>query len=906
MAGSSDIAVWSEERLAPIVGAAWRAHPSDPQLAARETARTLRPLFEQARAEIDRGLQGSASVMRALRQRSALLDTLLRALFSASATENALPIVLLATGGYGREEMFPHSDLDLLFLHDGKSDKAASVPEFILYLLWDLGLKVGHAVRDVKATLQAAKDDTTILTALLDARVIHGDPQLADKLFKRLRKNMRAGGSTDFVEAKMLERERRHVRHGDTRYALEPNVKDGKGGLRDLHSLAWIVHYHYPVQDLDDWLAQGVLSEAERNAYQKSRDFLWEVRTHLHMIAGRAEERLGFDFQKPVAAAMGFDAEKGSRSLEAFMKRYFQTTRMVGTLTRIVCAVLEEENKRKPRLSLGATLKKQEKLGQWLLENGRLMPLDGRAFAHDPVQWFELFADAHKEKIDIHPKALRLIAHNLHRIDRDVQKDQRANALFLAMLASPQSPEAALRQLHEAGILARFIPDFGRVTGLMQYDRYHTLTVDEHTLHAIGMLHAIERGEFIAESPVSTEIIRRLESKRVLYLALFCHDIAKGRGGDHSELGKKIARRLAQRLGFTLKEQEDTAWLVAAHLIFSHTAFKRDLNDEKTIQDFIALVQSPERLRLLLILTVADIRAVGPTIWNGWKGALLRELYAKAEAGMGAAPTPAGPDKHMTLLVTLTALLPKENAQTISDYIDLGYPAFWNGCEHAEHARLFKLLKKAESKNLSFAIDQHIDNSQSVTRLLLVTPDQPRLFSKVTGAMALSGANIVTAKIFTLKNGMAVEIFGVQDSLGKPFNRKSDKRKKLEKMLEKALSDSLDFSAELAKLAPAFARRADAIKVPPAVYIDNDASNTHSVIEVNGRDRVGFLHRVSHALAELGLNITTAIVATYGDRAVDVFYVKDIFGHKVHHEGKLAHIRERLLAAAKPNERKSC
>jgi [protein-PII] uridylyltransferase len=836
-----------------------------------------------------------------------LIDSIVQVLYGlALAQYPAADVAVVAVGGYGRSELFPYSDIDLLFLHRKKQDACSALVQWMLYGLWDIGLTLGQAMRTVPETIDAAGEDVTVRTTLLDARQICGNAALYGEFSSAFEQSIESHSAADFVEAKLKERNERHLRVGDSRYVLEPNVKEGKGGLRDLHTLWWLVRYIYHLRSFEELVNLSVLTESEYKIFIKARDFLWRVRMHLHLIAGRAEERLTFDKQPAVAEAMGYRDDGNARAVERFMKAYFLVARDVGSLTRSVCAVLEEDKKRKPRLGLGDRMQTEARLGEFRLDGERIAVASEDAFEAKPVLLITLFEAAHEHGLDIHPHTLQLVSRSLWLIDASLRRNTDANDAFMHILLSKRNPEPTLRRMSEAGVLGRFIPDFGRVMGQMQFDMYHVYTVDEHTIFAIGILHGIGTGKFREEMPITSEIIHQLQSRRVLFLALFAHDIAKGRGGDHSMLGEMVVRKLARRFGFEPHEVENCAWLVRHHLLMSRTAFKRDLTDAKTIEDFVAHVQSPERLRLLLILTVADIRAVGPTVWNGWKGALLRDLYYRAEEKMGGSDTPLRIREQASLKEELKALLPDWKAREVDDYLEQGGSSFWGSCDAATHARIARIMREAQTSGQPLVLNVRSDPFHAITDVALCAPDSHGLFSRISGAIALAGATILSAKIFTFKNGYAVELFHLQDIDNKAFD-KPDKLARLNVFINKAVMGELDIDREIAATRLPYPSRMEAFKVPPRVFIENKASSTHTVIEVGGRDRIGFLHHVTRVLVELGLTISTAHITTYGERAVDVFYVKDAFGMKVLHESKLRQMQEKLTealsaAAEKPRQ----
>lgn len=829
---------------------------------------------------------------------TALMDALL-ANFYAQATEGKTPaIALVATGGYGRAELFPYSDIDMLLLYDGKESRdAARIAEFILYLLWDLGLKVGQAHRTIEDAIEAAKKDMTIRTSLLDSRLVAGDSAIYAKYRTRFSREILKDSVSAFIDAKLDERHERHKKFGGSRYMLEPNVKEGKGGLRDLHTLWWLATYAYPIKSLHDLVDLRHLTPEEYATCDEARRFLYRVRIHLHYIAGRAEEQLTFDRQHELSIAMGFAHPSANYGISRFMRRYFVALRTVGNVTRIFCALLEDEKKRTPHNAFTWLWHNPWKLGGFKLDGQRLMPRHANMFAQNPISMLELFRVAQQHDLDIHPRALQLIARGLPRIDAKLQNDPKANEIFLDILLSDKGPEVALRRMSEAGVLGKFIPDFGRVIGMTQFNRYHIYTVDEHTLVALGILHAIEKGTIKNEVPLASDVIHRVRMKRVLYVALLCHDIAKGRGGDHSLMGEKIVMRLAARLGFSADEIATAGWLVRHHLLFTNTVFKRDVNDPKTISDFVAEVQNSERLKLLVVLTVADMRAVAPGVWNHWKGALMRDLYQRADAAMGTSQVELKKHQAAQFKQDLLKKLDGWSERDVDQYIEQGNPTIWTACDIPHHAIIARMLKQAESMALPLLIDTQHHYEHSITEITLLTADQHGLFSKIAGAVSLAGANIISAKIFTFKNGAAVEIFQVQDITGDVFDR-ADRLAKMSVYIEQVLSGELDLTEAFSKRRREYRGKPQGIEpIAGQVFIDNEASNVHTVIEITGQDRIGFLYHVTRAIADLGLSIATSHISTYGVQVADVFYVKDLFGMKITHEAKLRTIRETLLDA---------
>ena len=803
---------------------------------------------------------------------------------------------VVAVGGYGRGDMAPFSDVYLLFLLPYKQTPwGEQVVEYLLYLLWDLGLKVGHATRSNDECMRLSLSDTTIRTAILEARYICGDKALYTDMRDRFAKEVVTGTGPEFAQLKLAERDDRLLRFGNSRYLVEPNIKEGKGGLRDLHTLFWISKYYYQIDDVAKLVKLEVLTKNELKRFQKAEEFLWKVRCHLHYLASRPEERLTFDVQTEIGRRLHYTDRKSSQGVERFMKHYYLIAKEVGDLTRIVCASLEEQHRRISRFRLPrlGSLRRKEFDG-FLLQGGRVELKESDLFKKDPVGMIRLFHLAHEHGADIHPDALKQVTRNLKRIDAELRKDPEANRLFLEILSSKHDPETVLRHMNEAGVLGRFVPDFGRVVAQMQHDMYHVYTVDEHSIRAIGMLAQIEAGLLEDEHPLSHHIIHKVLSRRVIYVAVLLHDIAKGRGGDHAVLGARVAQKLCPRFGMTPEETETVAWLVLHHLDMSRTAFKRDVQDPKTILDFTDKVQDLERLRLLLILTVADIRAVGPGTWNGWKGQLLRELYHRAEEALSGGMSGEGAKVRVEYAKrALAEELADWTGDAVQNHLDRAYDSYWLSADTESHKRDALLIRKADEAGKDLTIETRADKFQSVTEVMVYTSDHPGLFSRFAGAIAVAGMNVVRATIFTTTDGMALDTFLIQDADGKAVTEKT-RINKLKTTIRDTLAGKIRIREALdAQAGPP--SRTRVFKVAQRVQIDNKASNVYTVVEVSGRDRRGLLHDITRAFSDLGLSVASARIATYGTRASDVFYVKDVFGLKVEHEGKLETIRKRLL-----------
>jgi [protein-PII] uridylyltransferase len=880
------------------------AATTDPDARRHQLVAVLRQALKDGRAELkrriaeapQRGIELAASYAFLTDQLLRLAyDFVTQSLYRVTNPTTAERMTLIAVGGYGRGEMAPFSDVDLMFLTPYKQTAwGEQVIESILYILWDLGLKVGHSTRSVDEMVRAAREDLTICTALLEARYVWGDQGLNDEAAARFRREVVNGSAKSFVADKLAEREARHKRMGDSRYVVEPNLKEGKGGLRDLHTLFWIGKYAYQVESVPELVDKGLLTKAELRQFLRAENYLWAVRINLHDLVGRADERLTFDVQRELAARLRYADRDGMSAVERFMRHYFLTARTVGDLTGLFLAHLEESVGKSTWLP--SLRRRPRKLNGFTLVRGRIGVPNDDFFRDDPIRLLELFhlADAHG--LEIHPLAMRQAGRDAPLITEAVRRDARANALFLEVLTSRRNPEIVLRWMNEAGVFGRFVPDFGRVVAQMQYDMYHHYTVDEHTIRAIGLLSRIEKAELKADHPLSSAIIHQIVSRRVLYVAVLLHDIAKGRGGDHSELGAEIAMKLCPRLGLSAAETETVAWLVRWHLLMSNTAFKRDLADFKTILDFAEAVRSPERLRLLLVLTVVDIRAVGPGIFTQWKAQLLRDLYEAAEEVLRLGHKQTGRNARIAAKQEALAAALGWKPDRLAGLTKRFFDPYWIAETPDALAVNARLVDAADTAGKPLAVETTVDQVSGTTLVSVYAADHPGLFYRIAGAISLAGANILDARIHTTRDGMALDNLVVQDPLGGPFDE-PERLARLKSTIEDGLAGRVRLGDRLAAR-PLTRRRAEVFNSEPNVLIDNRASNRYTVVEVNALDRPALLYALTYALFQARVTIHSAHIATYGERAIDVFYLTDLTGGKIESAVRLKALEKKLLAIA--------
>ncbi|HZZ63259.1 MAG TPA: [protein-PII] uridylyltransferase [Roseiarcus sp.] len=882
-------------------------HSGDPAAFRRAAIAILLATLAAGRDDARRALEAGGTGRACAEALSAQIDDLLRVALEMTTRwlspppQNAALPTIVAVGGYGRGMLAPGSDIDLLFLLPHKPTAAVEkIVEALLYVLWDLKQKVGHATRTVDECLKQARADLTIRTTLIEARLVTGDKRHFQTLQTRFDREIVAKTAPEFVAAKLAEREQRVKRAGASRYLVEPNIKEGKGGLRDLNTLFWISKYVYRVQNAHELVADGLFSPREFALFRRCEEFLWSVRCRLHFLAGRAEERLSFDIQRPIARQLGYSTRAGQADVERFMKHYFLVAKDVGDLTAIVCAALEERHTKPTPVFdrfIGRLRRRTRTIADaedFRVDNDRINVVGTNAFERDPVNLVRIFGVADRSNLPIHPDATRLVTQSLNRIDGRLRENAEANRLFLEILTSRHAPETALRRMNEAGVLGRFIPDFGRVVGMMQFSMYHHYTIDEHLLRTLGALSDIEAGRLKEEHPLESEIVHKIAHRTELYLAAFLHDIAKGRPSDHSHAGAEVARKLCPRFGLSPANTERAAWLVEQHLIMSNTAQGRDLSDPRTAEALAAIVQTQERLKMLLALTAADIRAVGPGVWNGWKGQLLRSLYWETEVVLGGGHSAI--DRKSRVQAAQEALrraLPGWSDPEFDAYAQRHYPAYWLKVDLPRQIAHAKLLHAMAADMRSLATEVMTDGFHGVTAVTVVAPDHPRLLTGIAGACAVVGGNIVDAQIFTTTDGLALDTIFVS----RAFERDDELRRgqRIASNIERTLRGEVRL-AEITPQKDVRDVRHGAFVIEPEVMIDNSLSRRYTVVEVSGLDRPGLLRDLTASLSSLNLNIGSAHIVTFGEKAVDSFYLTDLTGQKINSPSKQAAIRRRLLA----------
>ncbi|MGR9209591.1 [protein-PII] uridylyltransferase [Rhizobium leguminosarum] len=841
-----------------------------------------------------------------------LQDQIIGALYNF-ATAHIFPhqkdkFAVTAVGGYGRDTLAPGSDIDLLFLFLPRpAEETHKAVEFMLYVLWDMGFKVGHATRTVEECIALSKSDMTIRTAILEMRYICGLQRLETELETRFDKEIVTGTGPEFIAAKLAERDERHRKAGDTRYLVEPNVKEGKGGLRDLHTLFWISKYYYHVRDQAELVKLGVLSKHEYRLLEKADDFLWAVRCHMHFLTGKAEERLSFDIQREIAEAFGYHTRPGLSAVERFMKHYFLVAKDVGDLTRILCAALEDQQAKSiPGLTgvISRFTHRNRKIAgsvEFVEDRGRIALAEPEVFKRDPVNIIRLFHVADINGLEFHPDALKRVTRSLALIDNSLRENDEANRLFMSILTSKRDPALILRRMNEAGVLGRFIPEFGKIVAMMQFNMYHHYTVDEHLIRTVDILSEIDKGRAEDLHPLANKLMPGIEDREALYVAVLLHDIAKGRQEDHSIAGARVARKLCARFGLSQKQTEIVVWLIEEHLTMSMVAQTRDLTDRKTITDFADRVQSLDRLKMLLILTICDIRAVGPGVWNGWKGQLLRTLYYETELLLaGGFSEVSRKERANAAAEALHSALADWSQKDRNTYTKLHYQPYLLSVPLEDQIRHAHFIRQSDKAGQALATTVRTDSFHAITEITVLSPDHPRLLAVIAGACAAAGANIVDAQIFTTSDGRALDTIHVS----REFTDDADELRRaatIGRMIEDVLSGRKRLPEVIATRARN-RKKSKAFVIPPSVNITNSLSNKFTVIEVECLDRPGLLSEITAVLSDLSLDIQSARITTFGEKVIDTFYVTDLVGQKISGDSKRANITARMKAVMAEEE----
>ena len=809
-------------------------------------------------------------------------------------------VSIIALGGYGRGELAPSSDIDLLFLVNESPSEVSNSKneEFIekfLYFLWDLGFSVGHSTRTISQTLNYATNDLTFLTSLIDKRFLAGNFKSFEKFTNSFQNYSLKFSTIEFVKKKLIESDERHKRFGASRFVVEPNVKEGKGGIRDIQTLVWISKFAYNSRKIHNLLKNGLFIEKELFSLAYSYRFLLSVRCYLHLLSKRENDNLDTESQIEISQKMKFRFKKNQSPVERFMKRYFLATKNIGSLTRIFCSLIENQFDKSIRLNL--FFKKSTVLIKPFVLKDKKISIEKKSdFENNPFLIIELFHNTHFKNLEVHPETLRFVSDCSRLIRRKEINSKKTNKMFLEILSNENNPRSILNLMNETNTLGNFVPDFKKVIGLIQHDMYHHYTVDEHTLFAISNAYDLRDGKIDDIFGAAKHIINKINRFDLLIISLFLHDIAKGSSGNHSINGFKISKRLCPRFGLVSSDTKVVSWLVLNHLLLSETAFRYDLNDEKIIDTCLEKIKNIENLNLLFALTICDIKAVGPGIWSDWKGVLLNNLYNKIEEKLSNDSNKQSLNRQNKVSDLLFTNLQKQGWEDskLHNYINKLPQNYWKMFDLNKMITQANLFKNMISTKRKYAFDLSQHANSNVSELVVIAPDNFGLFSKISGIVSSCNINIISAKILTRSDGFAIDFFVINNLLEKAITETRSKER-LFKNLKRGLEGLYNFEVELENKFKEIPSKIKKITAPIRVYLDNHTSNYFTIIEINCKNEPGILYKITNCLSHLNLQIQSASISTYGTRVTDIFYVKDFFGQKIQDEKSIKKVKSELL-----------
>lgn len=825
-----------------------------------------------------------------------ITDTLVTTLFEFALVDipAPLPCALIALGGYGRCEMNPRSDIDLMFyVHDSSSPFILKVSERMLYMLWDLGLDVGHSVRNELECLSIASKDLTACTSLLDSRLICGDEELYMHYSTRVLPSIVKNNSSSFMRDKINEHKSRLKKFGSTVYMLEPNIKEGEGGLRDLHTTMWLCKVKYKVKNMRGLVIKGVISEEEEQEFRDSLDYLWRIRSELHYLSPRKNEQLLFDQQEKIAAFLGYQDNKTALAVEQFMRDYYEAATRVEHLTSTMIA--RATDRVNVEHGLLGYMRRRNLDEDFYALKGELFSRSDELFNEKPETMMTCFGLIQRHKLALSLPLKTMIRQSLHQVNDKFRRSRQVSETFLEILRYKKDVYETLFQMHHLLFLNRYIPEFKRIYCQVQHDAYHIYTVDTHTLFAVREIARLWAGDYAEKKPLLTRVAAEIEKPGLMIISVLLHDIGKGEGHKHCEKGAVMIPTIARRLGLGKEDSKRLEFLVRHHLQMAYISQRRDLHDHHLIAQFAKTMENSENLKMLYLLTFADIRAVGPDVWSEWKGFLLQELYEKTYAVMerGNFQTEQSSDKLRKRKRNVVDKLgdefdSKEIRECLRNFTTR-YLMSYRSDDIVKHMRV--ILSRGRR---TVAMQVEHNQEQCYTNVIISTVDIPGLFSLIAGVMASNGINILGAQIFTQKNGVAIDVLQV-GTHGHIYSN-AEKWKHIEEQLNwyvegRGRIDALVYKKEKSLLNLAHA----APDVPVKVDIDNDVSFEYTVIDIATKDKVGLLYQLTNRFKQLGLYIYLSKITTKGDMAGDTFYVQDIFGHKVSDPAKVVEIRQALL-----------
>jgi [protein-PII] uridylyltransferase len=852
-------------------------------------------------AEHQAGATGGAIVA----QWTAVVDHVVKALYDAARASYAerytvldQRVAIVAQGGYGRAELNPCSDIDLLVLYPQRPDAfVETVAEKVLYALWDTGLTVGNALRNLRDCVKLGGKDLKVKTALLDTRFLAGDQALYDEFVTTMERELLKRNATRFFRDKVAESEERHRRYGDSVYLVEPQIKEGEGGLRDIHTAMWLAKVKYVVRDLHDLMEKGVLTEREHEEIAAARDFLWRVRNALHFLSAQHLDQLTFEYQERIAADLGYRDDGRSRDVEQFMRTYYLHAR---TVNRFSDDMLTRCLERSSPGILGRLGGRAIRPGVRIV--GReLVVGDPMTFRDNPSMLVRVFADAQRHGVRLSAATRRLIRASATLIDDTVRGDAAAARAFLDVLGWPHSVYDTLHEMHDLDVLDAYLPEFAHLRCMAQYDRYHIYTVDEHTLRAVRRLEQLLHGEFKRAAPLLTQVMREVDGIEVLYLAMLFHDAGKGMGGDHSNKGADLAISVAKRLRLNDDDTAQLELLVRQHLLMHHLATRRDIHDPKLVGDFARSVGTPAALQKLYVLTFADLGATNPKLWNSWQDMLLGELYGLALESFerGITVEQAQAERANRIRERVAAALSGVAGDAVKRFLADMPDRYFLTTPEEDIPQHFELVRRHVEEPLVTSVAHF--HEREFSEFTVVTRDGPGLFAKLTGVLRASGMNIAAARIATGGSGTVVDVFRVTHLDGAVIAQDDERWERIQGAVSKVLIGALDVEEMVAQAGrPSILGEKVVPRLPTKVEIDNEVSEDFTVIDVFTLDRAGILFAIANTLYHLELSIHLAKITTSVDRVLDVFYVTDRDGRKIDDRARLALIRDTVLEELKP------
>ncbi|MGH7905994.1 MAG: [protein-PII] uridylyltransferase [Candidatus Binataceae bacterium] len=873
--------------------------------AAERPGTVARALIERVRAELAQRHFDGANGAEIVREFTAAIDRLIRALyrFADAAHGRRFPrltqrLAVLARGGYGRGELNPQSDIDLLFLLDWKPGPYIEVVvETILHALWDAGVTVGHAMRNIKSTVRMANRDLKEETAILDARFLCGDAALYQELEKALVQDVLNHNQRKFFRAKLEESRERHARYGDSIYLLEPQIKEGEGGLRDLHTALWIAKVKYKVHSLEELVQKAVITEAELAEVEAARDFLWRLRNSLHFLSGRHADQLTFEYQERIAAMLKFAAEDRLGADASLMRAYYRHASTIHLFAEGLIARATED------LTPGRLLRAVgRQIRPGVIIKGRVLGASGQDFfRRSPINLVTIFADCQAHDVELSGSTYQLVRDNLGLIGERMRAELATGAALMTILAGRERVAQTLEAMHRAGVLGAIIPEFGNLYARVLHDLYHIYTVDRHSLAAVRELERLRAGEFKDSSPLLTEVARALDCLPLIFLALLLHDIGKGHGHDHHERGAQLTAGVCRRLGLGDEEVELVVFLVRNHLLMSQVAQKGDLDDERTVAGFARDAGSIERLKALYLLTFADMRAVAPNVYNSWRDMLLSDLYLRAlkvlEQGDREAVDPCRRLMLVKSSIRKRLRARQAPARAVAAFLRLMPDRYFFTVPENDIEFHFEMMRALATEPGAHLVCRHRHfPEREFSEFIVATADQPGLFAKVAGVITANNLNILSARITTRADDIALDVFRVSHGVGQ-MGMEEERWIRVERDLEQVLSGAREV-ADLAAAARATrsSRRRFVRRVPTEVTVDNRSSEQFTVVDVFTQDELGLLFTITHTFFKLGLIIHLARISTNADQALDVFYVSDTSGGKITDLKLMRELRETLIS----------